>query len=107
MTIKYDSETQKWFDKQLPNQQTTVVMCEKCGLFYKPSLGHKCDRATLVNAERMDKEFSKGFMQDLADLLDYCRENETDNLALEFTINGTVLVMDMTFSVRGGENDKK
>lgn len=36
-----DKETRKWFRKH-PDAQTTVRKCEKCGLFYKSSLGHKC-----------------------------------------------------------------
>lgn len=39
----YDTETQKWFNGHTFNQ-TTVCKCEKCGLFYKPSLGHKCNK---------------------------------------------------------------
>ena len=47
-TIKYDSATQKWFDN-LPivdrfTIQTTVMQCEKCGLYYKPSLDHTCKK---------------------------------------------------------------
>lgn len=42
--MKYDDETQKWFNRH-PFNQTTVCKCEKCGLFYKPSLGHKCKKA--------------------------------------------------------------
>lgn len=37
---RYDAETRKWF-KQHPTAVTTVARCEKCGLYYKPSLGHK------------------------------------------------------------------
>lgn len=39
--MKYDEKTRKWFSMH-PEQQTTVCKCEKCDLFYKPSLGHKC-----------------------------------------------------------------
>lgn len=42
--ISYDAETQKWFKKQLPNQQTTVMQCDYCNLYYRPSLGHKCKK---------------------------------------------------------------
>lgn len=45
MKVNFDEETQKWFNKQQCNgitTQTTVELCDKCGLFYKPSLGHKC-----------------------------------------------------------------
>jgi hypothetical protein len=41
MAVKYDEATKKWFEKRI-GQQTTVCKCDKCGLFYKPSLGHKC-----------------------------------------------------------------
>lgn len=41
MKVKYDRQTKAWFWSH-KNQQTTVCMCDKCGLFYKPSLGHKC-----------------------------------------------------------------
>ena len=30
----------------------------------------------------MDKDFSEGFMHDVADLLEYCAENNTDNVDL-------------------------
>lgn len=40
MKIKYDKETSKWFEKHI-GCQTTVSQCNQCGLFYKPSLGHK------------------------------------------------------------------
>lgn len=39
----YDSKTDIWMKKH-PEAQTTVCKCEKCGLFYKPSLGHKCKK---------------------------------------------------------------
>ena len=39
----FDSATREWFD-QHPDAQTTVTHCEKCGLFYKPSLEHKCKK---------------------------------------------------------------
>lgn len=39
--INYDKATKKWLNNHI-GQQTTVIMCDKCGLFYKPSLGHKC-----------------------------------------------------------------
>lgn len=41
MKVKFDKETSKWFGKHI-GQQITVCKCEKCDLFYKPSLGHKC-----------------------------------------------------------------
>lgn len=39
----YDDETRDWF-KRHPDSQTTVMCCEKCGLYYKPILGHKCKK---------------------------------------------------------------
>lgn len=47
-----------------------------------------------------DKEFSEGFMYDLADLLKLCMENKTDNVDLCFDFNGTALGVNITFSVR-------
>lgn len=41
MRLKYDKATKTWFNSHI-GQQTTVCRCEKCGLFYKPSLEHKC-----------------------------------------------------------------
>ena len=37
---RFDPETRKWFKKNW-SAQTTVMRCERCGLYYKPSLGHK------------------------------------------------------------------
>lgn len=39
----FDKETAEWF-KSHPDAQTTVTRCEKCGLYYKPILGHKCNK---------------------------------------------------------------
>jgi len=47
----------------------------------------------------MDKEFSKEFMQDLGDLLEYCAENNTDTLELDFDVNGKPLKVEITFSI--------
>ena len=41
MTVKYDKDTEEWF-KNHKGSQITVAYCDKCGLFYKTSLGHKC-----------------------------------------------------------------
>lgn len=41
--VKYDNPTSKWFENHI-GEQTTVCKCDKCGLFYKPSLGHKCNK---------------------------------------------------------------
>ena len=43
MTVQVDSRTKKWL-REHPGIQTTVRQCEKCGLHYKPSLGHKCKK---------------------------------------------------------------
>lgn len=40
--VKYDKPTLRWFEQQI-GVQTTVCKCDNCGLFYKPSLGHKCE----------------------------------------------------------------
>lgn len=47
----YDKETEKWFENH-PDAQTTTMQCDKCGLSYKPSLGHKCKYA-LKKAEKI------------------------------------------------------
>lgn len=39
--IRFDRETGRWFKKH-PDVASTVVCCKDCGLYYKPSLGHKC-----------------------------------------------------------------
>jgi hypothetical protein len=48
-TINLDSNTRKWFDRiPLPERlaiQTTVTQCDDCGLYYKPSLGHRCKKS--------------------------------------------------------------
>lgn len=38
--VELDPDTKEWF-KRRPGIQTTVAQCPKCGLYYKPSLGHK------------------------------------------------------------------
>lgn len=47
-----------------------------------------------------NKEFSNGFMQDLADLLEFCMKNKTDSMELDFDYGGKHLKVDITFSVR-------
>ena len=42
--MTFDKETKKWFIGKPWGTQTTVCRCNKCGLFYKPSLGHKCEK---------------------------------------------------------------
>lgn len=41
MRLKYDRATKARFNSHI-GQQTTVCKCEKCELFFKPSLGHEC-----------------------------------------------------------------
>lgn len=47
----------------------------------------------------MDKEFSDGFMQDLAYLLELCMKNKTDSMELDFDYSGLHLKVDISFSV--------
>lgn len=53
--MTYDAETQKWF-REIGhwNAETTVCKCEKCGLFYKPQLGHKCKEDKVVSEDEND-----------------------------------------------------
>ncbi len=39
--VVFDPQTSRWFAEH-PGTESTIVKCEKCGLFYKPSLGHNC-----------------------------------------------------------------
>ena len=48
---------------------------------------------------KMDKEFSEGFLHDLADLLDMCSKGDTNTISLSFDINGRQLNVEMTFSL--------
>lgn len=41
ISVKFDITTASWFEMN-PGTITTVTKCGNCGLFYKPSLGHKC-----------------------------------------------------------------
>lgn len=43
MKARFDEPTKKWFINR-PGEQTTVMRCDECGLYYKPSLGHKCKK---------------------------------------------------------------
>lgn len=36
-----DPRTKKWFRERW-YAETTLAKCDACGLYYKPSLGHKC-----------------------------------------------------------------
>jgi cytidyltransferase-like protein len=41
--VKLDRKTEEWFEKH-PEVNITVALCQDCGLYYKPSLGHSCKR---------------------------------------------------------------
>ena len=53
----------------------------------------------------MEKEFSEDFLHDLADLLDYCKDNKTDNIDLHFVFGNKRLKMNIIFSI--DDEDKK
>lgn len=40
--VIFDSVTKAWFAKH-PDAVTTIRQCYVCGLYYKSSLGHKCE----------------------------------------------------------------
>lgn len=42
--LELDDETKKWFRAHPMITETTVMQCENCELYYKPSLGHICKR---------------------------------------------------------------
>lgn len=48
----------------------------------------------------MDKDFSERFMLDIADLLEYCTENNTDNVDLIFTFRDKELSVNIAFSIK-------
>ena len=41
--IRWDARAKKWW-KEHRGIQTTMCKCEKCGLYYKPQLGHECEK---------------------------------------------------------------
>lgn len=45
------------------------------------------------------KEFSQGFLHDIADLMDMCVEGETDNLEVIIPVNEKKLKIEICFSV--------
>lgn len=51
--------------------------------------------------ETVEKQYSEGFLHDLADLLELCKNNNTNSATVDFTIGGKKLKMDITFSVEG------
>ena len=48
--IKFDKDTQDWFYLH-PFAETTLQKCEKCGLYFKPILGHKCRGEVIGNGQ--------------------------------------------------------
>lgn len=50
----------------------------------------------------MDKDFSREFMHDIADLLECCKENHTENVT--FTLDDLELNVNITFSVKQIDN---
>lgn len=54
---EFDPDTKAWFDKN-PEAQTTVMKCERCGLYYKPVLGHK-SRNCKVRGAKGEKRVEK------------------------------------------------
>ena len=53
----------------------------------------------------MEKEFSEGFLHDLADLLDYCKDNKTDSIDLHFAFGNKRLKMNIVFSIDSIDED--
>lgn len=41
MRAQFDGPARRWLSAH-PLQETTVMRCEVCGKFYKPTLGHEC-----------------------------------------------------------------
>ena len=39
--VMFDEATKRWFEEH-PGAQTTVCRCERCLLYYKEALGHRC-----------------------------------------------------------------
>ncbi len=55
----------------------------------------------------MEKEFSEGFLHDLADLMDYCVDNNTDNIDLHFAFGNKKLKMNIVFFIDNEEQRKE
>lgn len=47
----------------------------------------------------MEKEFSAEFLQEIADLIDFCGVNNTDSVELRLNVSGKTLKVEITFSV--------
>ena len=48
----------------------------------------------------MDIEFSEEFIHDLADIMQYCSDNNVNDCELEFEVGEHTLVVDFTFSIK-------
>ena len=48
---------------------------------------------------KINKEFSNGFIKDLADIIDSCIENHTDGGTIKLEFNNKILNVEMKFSV--------
>lgn len=55
MKINCDKKTLSWLNNHM-GAQTTLVMCEECGLFYKPSFGHDCQKEAKLKEMRGEAE---------------------------------------------------
>lgn len=51
----------------------------------------------------MEKEFSREFQQGLADILEMCMENKTDNCVITLDYGDAELVVDIMFSAKKKE----
>lgn len=47
----------------------------------------------------METVFSDGFMQDIANLLEFCLETKRDNVELFFNINDSTLKINIAFEI--------
>lgn len=52
--VKFDRDTQEWFDRH-PDAMTTIRRCEKCGLYYKTGIGHKCETNSVIVKENRNR----------------------------------------------------
>ena len=49
LKAQFDARTRKWMDDHpYGTYQVTVMRCDECGLYYKPSLGHMCKKGKNV-----------------------------------------------------------
>ena len=52
-----------------------------------------------------EKDVSEGFLHDIADLIDMCSKEGTDNIELTFEAAGKKLCIEMTFSLKDEDDD--